>query len=78
MDLQEEEATQQPIQAAGGKAVANYDSVEDGEKIIQAALDNFGRIDIVINNGASLLSIGRVPERPVSQLAFCVTQASQR
>uniref|UniRef100_A0A665TJB4 Hydroxysteroid (17-beta) dehydrogenase 4 n=1 Tax=Echeneis naucrates TaxID=173247 RepID=A0A665TJB4_ECHNA len=32
------------IKAKGGKAVANYDSVEDGEKLIQAALDSFGRI----------------------------------
>uniref|UniRef100_A0A8C5CUG5 Hydroxysteroid (17-beta) dehydrogenase 4 n=1 Tax=Gadus morhua TaxID=8049 RepID=A0A8C5CUG5_GADMO len=34
------------IKAKGGKAVANYDSVEDGEKLIQSALDAFGRIDI--------------------------------
>uniref|UniRef100_A0A672Z2U4 Hydroxysteroid (17-beta) dehydrogenase 4 n=1 Tax=Sphaeramia orbicularis TaxID=375764 RepID=A0A672Z2U4_9TELE len=32
------------IRAKGGKAVANYDSVEDGEKLIQTALDEFGRI----------------------------------
>ncbi|XP_038078298.1 peroxisomal multifunctional enzyme type 2-like [Patiria miniata] len=38
------------IRAKGGKAVANYDSVEDGEKLVQTALDNFGRIDIVVNN----------------------------
>jgi len=40
------------IVKAGGKAVANYDSVTEGEKIVQAALDAFGRIDIVINNGS--------------------------
>uniref|UniRef100_A0AAX7SYY9 Peroxisomal multifunctional enzyme type 2 n=1 Tax=Astatotilapia calliptera TaxID=8154 RepID=A0AAX7SYY9_ASTCA len=34
------------IRAKGGKAVANYDSVEDGEKLIQTALDAFGRIDV--------------------------------
>uniref|UniRef100_A0AAY4DLD9 Peroxisomal multifunctional enzyme type 2 n=1 Tax=Denticeps clupeoides TaxID=299321 RepID=A0AAY4DLD9_9TELE len=33
------------IRAKGGKAVANYDSVEDGEKLIQTALEAFGRID---------------------------------
>src|SRR5262245_5112044 len=38
------------IKAAGGDAVANYDSVEDGGKIVQCALDHFGKIDIVINN----------------------------
>ncbi|MEE2731978.1 MAG: SDR family NAD(P)-dependent oxidoreductase [Pseudomonadota bacterium] len=41
------------IFAAGGEAVANTDSVataEGGESIIKSALDNFGRIDIVIHN----------------------------
>ncbi|KAK6380444.1 hypothetical protein LTS17_005634 [Exophiala oligosperma] len=42
------------IEAAGGKAVANYDSVEDGEKIIQTAIDTFGHIDILINNAGIL------------------------
>ena len=35
---------------AGGKAVANYNSVEDGDKIVETALKAFGRVDIVINN----------------------------
>ena len=38
------------IVAAGGKAVANYDSVEFGEKIVETAIKAFGRIDIVLNN----------------------------
>ena len=38
------------IKSLGGKAVANYDSVEDGDKIIETALKAFGRVDIVINN----------------------------
>ncbi|MFO0573276.1 MAG: SDR family NAD(P)-dependent oxidoreductase [Polyangia bacterium] len=42
------------IRAAGGQAVANYDSVEDGDKIIQSALDHFGRVDIVVNNAGIL------------------------
>jgi 3-hydroxyacyl-CoA dehydrogenase/3a,7a,12a-trihydroxy-5b-cholest-24-enoyl-CoA hydratase len=42
------------IKAAGGEAVANYDSVEDGGKIVQAALDTWGRIDIVVNNAGIL------------------------
>ncbi|XP_026855608.2 peroxisomal multifunctional enzyme type 2 [Electrophorus electricus] len=42
------------IKAKGGKAVANYDSVEDGEKLIKAALDAFGRIDILVNNAGIL------------------------
>jgi NAD(P)-dependent dehydrogenase (short-subunit alcohol dehydrogenase family) len=49
--------TVKEITEAGGKAVANYDSVstpEGGEAIIQAALDDFGKVDIVINNAGIL------------------------
>ena len=45
------------IKAAGGEAVANYDSVatpEGGKAIIQTGLDAFGKIDIVINNAGIL------------------------
>jgi 3-hydroxyacyl-CoA dehydrogenase/3a,7a,12a-trihydroxy-5b-cholest-24-enoyl-CoA hydratase len=38
------------INRAGGDAVANYDSVEQGDEIIKAGMEAFGRIDIVINN----------------------------
>ena len=38
------------IVAGGGTAVANYDSVEDGEKVIDTAIKAFGRVDILINN----------------------------
>lgn len=42
------------IRAAGGTATANYDSVEDGEKLVQTALEAYGRIDIVVNNAGIL------------------------
>ncbi|KAM4819485.1 peroxisomal multifunctional enzyme type 2 [Thomomys bottae] len=42
------------IRKKGGKAVANYDSVEAGEKIVKTALDAFGRIDVVVNNAGIL------------------------
>jgi len=45
------------IKKAGGEAVANYDSVEDGEKIIKTALDTWGRVDIVINNAGILRDV---------------------
>ena len=38
------------IRAFGGTAVANHDSVTDGDKIVQTALDHFGRIDVLVNN----------------------------
>jgi len=45
------------IKKAGGKAAANYDSVENGEAIIKTAIDNFGRVDIVINNAGILRDV---------------------
>jgi len=42
------------IHKNGGKAVANYDSVEFGDNLVKTALENFGRIDIVINNAGIL------------------------
>lgn len=45
------------IKSKGGVAVANYDSVEFGDKIIKTALDNFGKVDILINNAGILRDI---------------------
>ena len=45
------------ITDAGGEAVANYDSVataEGGRAIIQAAVNAFGRVDVVVNNAGIL------------------------
>ncbi len=41
------------IEALGGKAVPSYDSVADFDgagRIIQTAVENFGKIDILVNN----------------------------
>jgi NAD(P)-dependent dehydrogenase (short-subunit alcohol dehydrogenase family) len=49
--------TVKEIVEAGGEAVANYDSVsspEGGDSIINTAIDNFGKVDIVINNAGIL------------------------
>jgi NAD(P)-dependent dehydrogenase (short-subunit alcohol dehydrogenase family) len=51
------DAVVKEIEEAGGTAVANYDSVDTpqgGESIIKTALDNFGQIDVVINNAGIL------------------------
>jgi len=45
------------IKAKGGIAVANYDSVENGDRIIKTAVDNFGRVDILLNNAGILRDV---------------------
>ena len=45
------------IRAAGGKAVANYDSVENGDRIIDTAIQAFGRIDVLLNNAGILRDV---------------------
>ncbi|MFP5461137.1 MAG: SDR family NAD(P)-dependent oxidoreductase [Gammaproteobacteria bacterium] len=45
------------IKAAGGKAVANTDSVSEpaaAQRIVETAVDTFGRIDVVVNNAGIL------------------------
>ena len=45
------------IRSAGGEAVANFESVTDfksAKRIIDCALDNFGKLNIVVNNAGIL------------------------
>ena len=51
------EQTRKIIEEAGGEAAISTDSVSDPEaakKIIQCAMDNFGRVDAVVNNAGIL------------------------
>ena len=51
------DAVVEEITAAGGEAVANYDTVateEGGKCVIQTALDAFGTVDILINNAGNV------------------------
>ncbi|MFZ1980591.1 MAG: SDR family oxidoreductase [Smithella sp.] len=41
------------IKAGGGEAIANYDNValvEGGENIVKAAVEKFGKVDVLVNN----------------------------
>jgi len=56
-DASAAEAVVAEIRAAGGRAVANPDSVaapQGAERMVKAALDHFGRIDCVVNNAGIL------------------------
>lgn len=51
------ESVVQEIRAEGGQAVVNTDSVsswQGAQQIVAAALDNFGRIDGIVNNAGTL------------------------
>ena len=45
------------IKAAGGEAVANFESVTDfagAKRIVECALDSFGKLNILVNNAGIL------------------------
>lgn len=51
------DAVVQEIRRGGGQAVATYDSVEYGDRIIDLAIRQFGRIDVLINNAGILRDV---------------------
>lgn len=56
----------------GGIAVADYNSVVEGEKIVKTALENFGRIDVVVNNAGVLRdkSFASISDKDWGELSF--------
>jgi 3-hydroxyacyl-CoA dehydrogenase/3a,7a,12a-trihydroxy-5b-cholest-24-enoyl-CoA hydratase len=45
------------IKQKGGEAVANHNSVEDGDKIIETAISAYGRVDVLVNNAGILRDV---------------------
>ena len=59
-DASPAEQVVEEIRAMGGRAVANHDSVADWDgacAMVKAAVDNFGRIDGVVNNAGNLRDV---------------------
>lgn len=66
------------IKDAGGIAVADYNSVVDGHKVIETAISNFGRIDVLINNAGILRdrSIVNITDKDWDQISDIHLKAS--
>jgi NAD(P)-dependent dehydrogenase (short-subunit alcohol dehydrogenase family) len=57
VDLDEADATTADVRAAGGEAIANGDDCTDwggGGRLVQAAIDAYGRLDVLVNNAGFL------------------------
>lgn len=82
------DAVVEEIKQAGGEAVANYDSVASagcGDRIINSAVEAFGKVDILINNAGIVRdkSIAKMSEEDWDEVlsvhlkgAFSVSQAA--
>ncbi|EDK39426.2 hypothetical protein PGUG_03524 [Meyerozyma guilliermondii ATCC 6260] len=73
------------IKKAGGIAVADYNNVLDGDKIVETAVKNFGTVHVIINNAGILrdASFKKMQEKDFKLVldvhlngAFKVTQAA--
>jgi len=61
------------IKATGGKAAPNYLSVAEGDKIVAAAMETFGRLDIVIHSAGILrdVSFSKMTETDWDKIMEC-------
>jgi multifunctional beta-oxidation protein len=53
-DLMNPDTVVQEIQKLGGQAVGVKASAEDGDAVVKAAIDAYGRVDIIVNNAGIL------------------------
>jgi NAD(P)-dependent dehydrogenase (short-subunit alcohol dehydrogenase family) len=59
----------QAIIEAGGEAIANYDSVAEEEsaaRIVKAAIDKWGRVDIMVNNAGVFSALNDIDKMPLA------------
>merc|ERR1712137_535587 len=54
MNKEAADAVVAEIKALGGEAVADYNNVVEGEKVVQTCIDAFGTVHIIINNAGVL------------------------
>jgi multifunctional beta-oxidation protein len=51
------DAVVKEIVDAGGVAVADYNAVQQGERIVETAVKNWGRVDVLVNNAGILRDV---------------------
>jgi len=61
------------VRQAGGRAVPSYDSVSTsvgGQAIVQAAMDHFGRVDVLVSNAGTLRNapIDELPDETIDAM----------